>query len=361
MIKRNRKRLEQHLYIILKNDFNEVPAEYIEEYSAIIPTKFYKYRTFDETHLEAISNDYIWLSLAKDFPDGSDSTVKYDIKKQFNKIQKILNELLPEIIIKEIKKEYVKKYKVLPPVFKETNLDDIIMWIKEHAYKNGKFKYGKTRNYLKSKKLTERQIKTLENKCKHLTSEENKNNLAKKIIEHISSLNNNFRELYYIHSFSAEKDNSFLWDTYTNKDEGFCIEYDLKDEPDQLIKMLPIIYSPSAEIKMDELVKIGLQNKFGKPNKTENHEIAVNIFSHLLTKNKNYKTENEWRLIINKKTQSSNKYKFPFITAIYLGSKMKEEDRKRLINIATDKGIRVFQRQRDKFNTKYEFIELAYN
>ena len=73
-----------------------------------------------------------------------------------------------------------------------------------------------------------------------------------KILRRFIFLNERFREMYYIHSFSSVKENSFLWDTYTNNDEGFCIEYDIASIDKEIIQMLPILYTLIEDIKMDQ-------------------------------------------------------------------------------------------------------------
>lgn len=357
MIKWNRKALEKHLDIVLKYDFDDIPINYVEGYVKKIPTKLYKYRNFQNMHLKAIEDDYIWLSLAKDFTDKSDSTINFDFNKQDKKIRDTLNELMPKLVIGEIRKVYIKQGIAIPLNFKKGSLEETMAWIKEHTYKSGTFKYGKVRRYLKSKKLAKSKINKLEARIKELTSEESKNKIAQNIIKGIADINNKYREMFFVHSFSAEKDNPFLWDVYTSKDKGFCIEYDLI-EYNELISLFPILYGKLDEIRMDDFIKIGFKNYIGKQNNLKNHDFAIKVFSHLLTKDKRYETENEWRLIINRSKQESNEFHFPFVTAIYLGSKMNENNKKRLIGIAKRKGIKVYQRQRNKLNTGYEFTKI---
>ncbi|HHX67654.1 MAG TPA: DUF2971 domain-containing protein [Gallicola sp.] len=354
----NRKELENHLDVLLKYDFNSVPIDYIESYKPKVPTKFYKYRTFKNMHLKAIEEDYIWLSLAKDFPDKSDSTINYSFKKQFKNIETVIKELMPELVFNEIKKYLTKGGKVNPSVFKDITLEDAIDWMRNHTYSSGRFNYKKTRSYMRSMKASEKQINEFEKKTKEMMSKENIKIISEKFLDDLSLMNDRFREMYYIHSFSSVKDNSFLWDTYTNDDEGFCIEYDIAGIDKEIIQMLPILYTPIEDIKMDQLIKIAIMNHQSKVNKTDLHELSLKVFSHLLTKNPDYNTESEWRLIVNKSKHESNEYYFPFISAIYLGSNMKEHNKKRMINIATKKGISVYQRERSKLNTEYIFTKI---
>lgn len=355
MYKFSREELERHLNIILKYDINNIPTKYRNEYINKVPTKLYKYRSFKNIHLEAIEEDYIWISLAKDFPDKSDTTINYNFKKQSQKIKNDFEELMLELIFNELKKELTRGGKVNPSVFKNSTLEEAINWLKEYTYKSGRFNYAKTRSYLKSNKVPEKNIKKFEKQTKLMMSKDNIQMIADDFINDLSGINDRFREIYYIHSFSLINNNSYLWDTYTNNDEGFCIEYDLSNNKEELINLFPILYVPIEDINMEQLIRTAIKKHLKKINKSEELELFVKVFSHLLTKNKNYETENEWRLILNKNNIKQNKYNFPFISAIYLGSNMKEQNRRRLINLANKKGIKIYQRTRNKYNTDYEF------
>ena len=358
MHKWNRDELEKHLDILLKYDFNNIPINYIESYKTKVPTKFYKYRTFKNMHLKAIEEDYIWLSLAKDFPDKSDSTINFNFKKQFRNIEKVINEFMPELIFNELKKSLTKGGRVNPSVFKDLTLEGALDWMRSHTYSSGRFNYKKTRNYMKSMKATEKQINEFEKKTKEMMSKENIKAIGEGFINNLALMNDRFREMYYIHSFSSVNNNSFLWDKYTNEDEGFCIEYDISGIDKEIIQILPILYTPLEDIKMDRLIKVAIMNYQKKAIKSDMHELSLKVFSHLLTKNPNYNTESEWRLIINKNVQKTNEYDFPFISAIYLGLNIKEHNKKRIVNIANKKGIKIYQRIRNKLNTGYEFKQL---
>lgn len=358
MFKWKRKQLEEHLKVLLRHDFNNIPIEYIKDIKPKYPTKLYKYRTFKNMHLKAIEDDYIWLSFAKDFPDKSDSTINFDFNKQFKNIEKIINELIPELVFNELKKNLTKGGKINPSVFNDLTLEGAIDWMRNHTYSTGRFNYKKTRNYMRTMKVSENQINEFEKKTKEMMSNENIRAISEGVIHSLSLINDSFREMYYIHSFSSVNDNSFLWDAYTNQDEGFCIEYDIEGIEEELIKMLPILYTPTEDIKMDQLIKIAILNTQNKVKEIDIDELTIKVFSHLLTKNPEYNTESEWRLIINKRDNEYNKYHFPYITSIYLGSNMKEYNKTRIINIAIKKGISVYQRERSKLNTGYKFRKI---
>lgn len=55
----------------------KIDQDFIKEYIETIPKKLYRFRACTENDFNAIENDYIWLSLASEFEDVKDSTIKY--------------------------------------------------------------------------------------------------------------------------------------------------------------------------------------------------------------------------------------------------------------------------------------------
>ena len=121
-------------------------------------------------------------------------------------------------------------------------------------------------------------------------------------------MNNHLRELYYIHCFSGTFENPVLWENYAEKDEGFCIEYNLndqnkKDHPinNDNTEIFPILYTPYKKIDFTEIIKIGIQNHLKQDNMADNNQFMADVLCAMLTKKNQYQFEDELRLIVNKK------------------------------------------------------------
>ena len=64
----------------------KIDQDFRKEYIETIPKKLYRFRACTENDFNAIENDYIWLSLASEFDDIKDSTIKYNFKSQKDEI-----------------------------------------------------------------------------------------------------------------------------------------------------------------------------------------------------------------------------------------------------------------------------------
>ncbi len=355
--------LKKHFNIVLKDKFKATKSFNMNYFDAI-PKKLYKYREFNENNLDAIKGDYIWMSKAKDFIDKFDTTIYFDFNKQIKNIEKVIKNQLPDLIFKELKKELIKKG-VKASHFKGMTKDNIIGWYKDYTFKNGRFRKGKLRSYMKNIGLINKQINELEIKINELHSDKSIKKFAKTFIESFENINKNFRDMYYIHAFSTNKEHRFLWETYTNSDSGFCLEYDLSllntigiDKFEKLYQLLPILYQEYEETDLSTLVELSISKQLGTSNKAIENRFIKNILISLLTKHPDYSHEDEWRLIIETELMNSNKFKFPFLSAIYMGTQITSPNKKILIQIAKEKKIKLYQREINPLENKYEFLKV---
>lgn len=313
--------------------------------------------------MKALRNDYIWLSLAKDFTDKTDSTIDFSFANQQKKIEKLIEKELPALIFNQMRNDMYYKKKINPVTFNGMTFDQFIVWVKNYIYKTtGNLKIGKVRNHLRTEGMKRKAIKKFEDELKKLTSKERQKEIADKIIGSFSELNKHLRELYYIYCFSGTFDNRILWENYADKDEGFCIEYDLSDQSkkehpinNNNTEIFPILYTSHKKIEYTEIIKIGIQNHLKEEDPVSNNKFMTDVLSAMLTKNSRYSFEDEWRLIVDKKMVKNNEYPFPFASAIYLGINVTEDNKNKILEITREKNIKVYQRKINHFNNGYEF------
>jgi len=144
-------------------DRNHISSDLKMEYYQSTPQKLYKFRVFNENNLNAFEKDYIWLSLAKDFTDKTDSTIDFKFTKQKNKIEKLVEKELPALVLDQFKKELYFKSKINPAIFDTMTLDDLVNWVKEYKYKtSGNFKIGKFRERLRQEGVNKKTITKFE-------------------------------------------------------------------------------------------------------------------------------------------------------------------------------------------------------
>lgn len=150
----------------------------------------------------------------------------------------------------------------------------------------------------------------------------------------MSSLKNTFR----ISCFATTPYSQLMWgDSYANCHKGFCIEYTVlpesKEYKDIYFNLFPMIYS---KIRTDMTAKLV---SFKDENITE--DVLWDIyFSGALRKSIDWAFQNEWRLLLPLHGGGSNyNVKFFPITKVYLGNRMKPENRKKIIEICNKKNI----------------------
>jgi hypothetical protein len=152
--------------------------------------------------------------------------------------------------------------------------------------------------------------------------------------DYMSSLKNTFR----ISCFATTPYSQLMWGgSYANCHKGFCIEYtvlpDAKEYKDVYFNLFPMIYS---KIRTDMTAKLV---PFKDEDITEDALWDI-YFSGALRKSIDWAFQNEWRLLLPLHGDGSNyNVKFFPITKVYLGSRMKPENRKKIIEICNKKNI----------------------
>jgi len=180
------------------------------------------------------------------------------------------------------------------------------------------------------------------------------NQLKERLKEFVSSRKmNRFKEReknFSVCCFSEVKDSILMWSFYADHHKGYCIEYDISNEPinsENAKYLYPVIYS-------DKL--FDLTEHFKKPVVTP---LAI---KSAISKSSQWSKEKEWRLIWIHKTQIEEEkrfWKFCPIKSIYLGAKMEYSDRKKIEEIC-GKNVSVYQTKLSKSSFKLEF-ELVSN
>jgi hypothetical protein len=139
-------------------------------------------------------------------------------------------------------------------------------------------------------------------------------------------------------SFSGTQYSIIMWSHYADQHQGFCIEYDTESlPPDNLfVRMLyPVIYSENLfDGTKYYLAAIRNQRKFNI------------LFPALaaLYKSPEWGYEGEWRLIIPANlVKEASPWRVPTPKRVYLGKRMPDDEKERIIEICKKKGIEAHQ------------------
>ena len=312
---------EEKLKTLIINAVNfqseTVTDEYLENVvKTYVPKKLYKYKKIDKYCFNQIKEQYAWFSKFSDVDDQLEYTVNYDSKVFQEKLGEVLDENI-EYLLQELmeKKSNIK-----------TNVNAI------RAIKD---------EYLR-------------------TSEQNQKPKGQTKLENILlDKLKDVREKNKVFCLSEDYDNDAMWSLYAGGHKGFCIEYNIEKVFEQnynssmLYYLWPVIYKKNKTFDMFEFFKPILQNIFNIPITEElNKEQQILLNQNLFTKSYSWRWQNEWRFFLN---EVDNKVDFPLISAIYIGDKMSEYNKKRILNISQKYKYKVYQQQINRIGSDYEY------
>ena len=133
--------------------------------------------------------------------------------------------------------------------------------------------------------------------------------------------------LFLIGCLATDPKNRLMWSHYSDSHKGFCIEYDFTGMKDEVLP-LPIIYSENHPL---------IPWKAAIAHTPESiKEATADLTLGLLTKDKSWEYENEWRVLL--PAANPPDIKIP-ITAIYLGAHITPENKAILLEIAKNHRI----------------------
>lgn len=337
-------------YINIPRNLNSI-TDYVQK----IPDKLYRFRKCKEIEFDSLNENYIWLSLASEFDDIMDSTIKYDIELDKEKILNIYLEWLPFILKTELSK---KKY---GNVFSDLNLNKkIVDEYKANFSKDDyNIKNNKVRLYLMSKGLKANQVDLIIRKLNSFICSEELDKKVDQIIEEFKTNMQYLKDYYYVCCFTEKLENDNLWETYADNYTGFCIEYSFDSSRktvlyNMLYNFAPMLYEEKKAIDLVEIFKIAKKKYCREYYDTRIiHQLELTMNLHSRIKNITYDHEMEWRFFQKKDDIIDRKYCFPFISRIILGKDIKKRNRSRLINIAREKNIEIYQQE---YNSLFSVI-----
>lgn len=145
--------------------------------------------------------------------------------------------------------------------------------------------------------------------------------------------------------FSASGwDNQLMWSHYANSYSGICVEYDFSKMNKFIGFMYPVKYSsvrPTVSIKDFGLTDL----KKDENGKYLTEEVNISaIFSYLLTKNKCWSYEQEWRIInVEGDPYTPLFVEAPFVKSITLGLDLDDVCKQLLWDVCKERGIECYQ------------------
>lgn len=142
---------------------------------------------------------------------------------------------------------------------------------------------------------------------------------------------------------SEEKDNILMWSHYAKYHQGICIEYDFRDIS-KYTEVYPIVYMRENFDLSESFIDIN-------PSVIQRKVMIKSVL---------WEYEKEWRIIFNNSNPKTNGgvICFPRIKSIYLGCKISKDDKEKIIKLAKEKKISIYQMkmEKNKFKLAYDKI-----
>jgi hypothetical protein len=162
------------------------------------------------------------------------------------------------------------------------------------------------------------------------------------------------KETTVLTSFSERNDSIIMWSHYAANHTGFCLEYNFKQfgpKNKTNILLYPVIYKNELTDITKYLLSI-------------DEQVFTNTITVLaaITKSLEWEYEKEWRLLIPFNISKTEKeWDSPKPTAIYMGSKIEENNQIILTDIAKQRNIPLFKAgiKQDKFELVFNEISIA--
>lgn len=127
--------------------------------------------------------------------------------------------------------------------------------------------------------------------------------------------------------FTESVDNFLMWSHYANAYNGVCLEYDVSEIRDLKYFLSPVLYTDKLIRARDYMTKEDFE-------KDKYNRLMKAAILSVLSKQSQWKYENEWRIINIVENDSDRYILMPPPKAIYVGFKVNSENRKRIKKVA---------------------------
>lgn len=294
------------------------------------PSTLFKYRSFDEYSFDMLENNYLFLCPAKNLDDKSECNVTINIGSfidletnnlKITAVLMIIDMIKPYTTIEnyELIKTMILNISKADGTIYPNRLLDIIFDLKDIV---PEFDWNNFVNLLTGipDKLNEPGIK--------------------KQFEDLIRMAYHAKEKIGICSFSELKESDEMWNDYAGNESGYCIEYDVSHY--ELNKSIfPVLYKDerNTDIILSLLGNFIAQMisgfSYGKIETDKSQYLRL-----FLTKNTEWSNQKEWRLL----GDAGEKVSAPKIVNIYLGKKVKKDDKFKMIEYCRINKINLIQR-----------------
>ena len=336
-------------------DAEKMTRKWISEMLPKLPIKLYKYRSCSDNNLAVLKNKTAWFSCPITWNDPIDVTVSYDMEKDNKLLQDYINQIVGKtafsLVNRYIESFCERKKFVTADQVKKAYYDSF----------NGERKVDLKRIVAVLTpivgEIPARQI-AVKTQEAFLAAEQM--NFKEKYLNGLDGLRNfnNIKDELLMYSLSETYDNNHQWAMYADGGKGFCIGYRIEPknlrEASLIRNLLPIYYGEKQPLMitkyLDETLTYTMRTEtIDELPKQESAKLFVSLY----TKTIEWVGEQEWRFSIPRQQAESNAISFDFAESIYLGEKIEDEWKDKILEIARDQGLVVYQRNLDSTKSKW--------
>lgn len=337
-----------------KKPFDNAIKKYNKEMEKLdasyFPKTLYKYMSFKDYTAEMLRDNYLYLSPAELMDDQFDCSLNFDSYYYLNHSE---NEIMPFFL------EWLKKHAKQKADSKVKKHIDSMFTL---YYHDGTIKEDRAKYFLLSKvkginpSKVDEFLKSLNKMKDELFSNNVFTNSCEKILEALIKQKENTG----LCSLTETNMSQIMWQMYSNKYEGLCVEYDIETylrnyvSDDEII--LPVVYKNRKDfnpIKME--VRLILELAIYPNDKIRlRREFLEEYFKILSTKNTEWSLQKEWRII----GKPHTKVNMPKIKKIYLGKNIKQENKELILSLANELDFEVYIQEDDYENLTFRYIKI---
>lgn len=346
---------EEKLYSFTDNaEFTEeIVNELFNELLTVLPNdgKLYKYKALDTFHIDELKEKYVWFSSAKDLNDDKDCTFNANCLKEIDSLVKFLltDNNYRKFVVKGLYLNLVRNNPEITPKI----IEDCLACVNKNGHAIGKLRFDK---FCKDYKLTCAQkqelIKDIQLYSEKAQNKESIRHSISNLYEQMQEVRKGVRVCSLTTSFKKDS----MWAYYCGN-KGICVEYDFSkinsyEQKKVFINTQKVRYGRKKKFSYIDIIKAKMEDSSESIAKADKM-----IISQLLTKDKSWLTEDEWRvLMFVKDNKQEMKVHADIISAIYIDySILNYKKTRQIIKIAKDNGWKVFVRYFDSINVEYRY------
>ena len=295
--------------------------------------RLFRFRAINDRSVDAFENDIIYAVTADKFNDPYDTLVRYDLEE----IEKWVNTVMNIETLGQMKAWYAQGW-------------DLPNGVKHILPKE-------MTDTLKVALLSIDDLRDFEERI-----EDTRQKIISLIEMYFPILSETSKRYSAIACFSESIESVLMWSHYADSHKGFALEYDFRptlERPIKNVGLFPVVYS-EERFDISDYIAWGFLRLLGIPAKMP--DISAS-FKNALWKSDIWAYEKEWRMIdstprdITDEKASAIHYK-PM--AIYYGRHMSGDDKRRLHDVAKEKGIKEFEMYLDYSSRRYEMSYREY-